>query len=310
MNESAEKSGKNLDGYRVFGSLEVAKSVPLVKTVPRDPAAAVKKLHAAIANADTGGTHANVLVPEKALDLKALGFKPTRLALPMVHEGVSLPVTWRAGTLHAHKVPGYYLVHEDNANVRSVEHIRHDFLPAVVAKVTGKEPVLVRSLSEKTAELAEDGKHQLQGHIDFQGLRIAVENRKGSVRSGTTPDGHKWRTVMRAPYGYIEAPAKGKDGDSIDVYVGPDKKAPNAFVVHQHKPDGTGHDEDKVMLGCRSVEDAKRLYLKHYDDPKFMGLVSTVSVGALKKVVGAPRRIPKLTDKFVSGAVGKSEVMI
>jgi uncharacterized protein YycO len=161
-----------------------------------------------------------------------------------------------------------------------------------LASVTVKAAAL---WADKTAELAEDGEHKLQGHIDFQGLRIAVENRKGSVRSGVSPTGEKWRTVMSAPYGYIEAPAKGKDGDSIDVYVGPDKRAPDAFVVHQHKPDGTGHDEDKIMLGLHSVEEAKKLFLKHYDSPKFLGPISVVPVDELKKKVETPRRITKIS---------------
>lgn len=152
--------------------------------------------------------------------------------------------------------------------------------------------------AQKTAELAEDGKHKLQGRISFQGLNIAVENRKGSVRSGTTPDGHKWRTVMKAPYGYFDAPAKGKDGESIDVYVGPHKKAPDAFVVHQHKPDGTGHDEDKVILGVKSLEAAKKLYLQHYDSGKFLGPVSKVPVDELKKKLETSDRLEKISAVY------------
>ena len=162
----------------------------------------------------------------------------------------------------------------------------------------------------KTAELAEDGKHELQGRLKFQGLRVAVENKKGSVRSGTTPDGHKWRTVMKAPYGYLEVPAKGKDGEGIDVYVGPDKKAPTAFVVHQHKPDGTGHDEDKVMLGFRSLEEAKEMYLKHYDDPKFLGPISTVSVEELKKKLQTDDRIEKISAAYMLMKTAKVEAAL
>lgn len=147
------------------------------------------------------------------------------------------------------------------------------------------------------SELAEDGVHQLQGHRKFQGLSIAVENRAGSTRSGTTPDGHHWKTKMRADYGYIEAPAKGKDGESIDVYVGPKKDADTAFVVHQHKPDGTGHDEDKVILGVEDEAAAKKLYLQHYDDPKFLGPISTIPVEKLREIVEENKRIAKLTEK-------------
>ena len=152
----------------------------------------------------------------------------------------------------------------------------------------------VESFEQKTAELAEDGEHKLQGHIDFQGLHIAVENRKGSVRSGKTKDGHEWRTKIKAPYGYIEAPAKGKDGESIDCYVGPDRDADTAYVVHQHKPDGTGHDEDKVMLGVGSEEAAKKLYLQHYDDPKFLGPIDDIPIDRLMELLHQRRKIEKL----------------
>lgn len=164
----------------------------------------------------------------------------------------------------------------------------------------------------KSAEVVEDGEHKLQGRTNFQGLSIAIENRKGSVRKGTGKDGKEWRTKMRHPYGYIEAPAKGKDGDSIDAYVGPDKKAPHAFVVHQHKEDGTGHDEDKVMLGFKSKADAKKAYLAHYDSPKFLGPVSRVSVERLRELVAAKKRLVKIAttaaisdDDHFSVAVGK-----
>lgn len=163
------------------------------------------------------------------------------------------------------------------------------------AKAGEKVAELYRYAAWKQAELAEDGEHKLQGHIDFQGLDIAVENRKGSVRSGKKPDGGTWRTVMKAPYGYVEAPAKGKDGESVDVYVGPKKDADIAYVVHQHKPDGTGHDEDKVILGTESEEEAKRLYLQHYDDPKFLGPVSAVPVDRLKQLLEQKKRLTKIS---------------
>ena len=145
-------------------------------------------------------------------------------------------------------------------------------------------------MSSSMRKLAE---HAPQGHTEVQGIPIAIENRKGSVREGTTEDGHHWRTRMSSPYGYIEG-TKGKDGEEIDAYVGPDKEAPKAYVVHQHKPDGTGHDEDKVMLGFRSKEEAKKTYLQHYDDPKFLGPISTLPVEELKEKVEAGKTIRKL----------------
>lgn len=139
-----------------------------------------------------------------------------------------------------------------------------------------------------------DPDHPLQGHTQVQGLPIAIENRKGSVRSGVDKDGHKWRTKMKAPYGYIKG-TKGADGEEVDVYVGPDKKAPEAFVVHQHKSDGKGYDEDKVILGVESADAAKKLFLAHYDDPKFLGPISKVPVEKLKALVAENKPLTKIS---------------
>jgi hypothetical protein len=135
---------------------------------------------------------------------------------------------------------------------------------------------------------------KLQGRTSVQGIPVAIENRKGSVRKGVDKDGHPWRTEMKHPYGYIPG-TKGKDGEPVDVYVGPDKAAPNAYVVHQHKADGTGYDEDKVMLAFKSEQKARKAYLAHYDDPKFLGPISTVPVDKLKARVESGKRLEKIS---------------
>lgn len=135
---------------------------------------------------------------------------------------------------------------------------------------------------------------KLRGHTDFQGLKIAIENRKGEARSGKDADGKPWKTVMRAPYGYIVG-SKGADGEGVDAYVGPDKTAPNAYVVHQKDKDTGAYDEDKVMLGVRTKKQAKELFLKHYNSPKFLGPISKVPVERLKQLVKSKRNLVKIT---------------
>jgi hypothetical protein len=141
--------------------------------------------------------------------------------------------------------------------------------------------------------------HKLHGHTTHQGLRIAIENRKGSVRSGVDRDGKPWRTVMKAPYGYIQG-TRGADGEEVDAYVGPVKDAPHAFVVHQHKHTGKGYDEDKVILGVRSEEEAKKLYLAHYNDPKFLGPISQVPIDRLKALVAEKKPLVKISGASLS----------
>lgn len=134
--------------------------------------------------------------------------------------------------------------------------------------------------------------YKLQGKTEVQGLPIAIENRKGSVREGENDDGSKWRTKYKLPYGYIEG-TKGADGDEVDAYVGPHKDADTAFVVHQKKDDGS-YDEDTVMLGFKSKADAKKAILAHYDDPKYVGAVVPVAMERLKGLVAAKKKLTKI----------------
>ena len=143
-------------------------------------------------------------------------------------------------------------------------------------------------------------KFKLQGHLSVQGLPIAVENKPGSVRKGVGKDGKPWRTEMKHHYGYIQG-TKGADGEEVDAYVGPHRGAKDAFVVHQHKEDGRGFDEDKVMLGFKSKKDAEKAFLAHYDDPKFLGPVSKVPMEKLKDKVESGETLKKISASHTKG---------
>jgi hypothetical protein len=155
----------------------------------------------------------------------------------------------------------------------------------------GAPPEAIVRLRSKLA----DAEHKLRGHLEHQGIPIAVENPKGSVRSGVDKSGKPWRTVMKHPYGYIQG-TKGADGEEVDAYVGPKKDATHAYVVHQHKDNGTGYDEDKVMLGFKDEQAARRAYLQHYDDPKFLGPISAVPIERLKALISEKKRLVKISE--------------
>jgi hypothetical protein len=125
---------------------------------------------------------------------------------------------------------------------------------------------------------------KLQGHTSFSGLPIAIENRKGSIREGVDKDGKPWRTKFKIPYGYLKG-TEGRDGEEIDVYLGPDKKSDKVFVVHQRHITGKGHDEDKVFLGFHTREEVESAYLEHYNNvgKKLLGPVSALSLEELKQ---------------------------
>lgn len=117
------------------------------------------------------------------------------------------------------------------------------------------------------------------GHILFQGLDIDVENQAGSYREGTDANGHQWRCLMHAHYGEFRV-GEGTDGDKLDVYVGECAESPVVVVVRQLCPDTGAYDEDKVMVGFVSDEDAIATYKKQYDRPGFYGGHDVMSIGA------------------------------
>ena len=111
-------------------------------------------------------------------------------------------------------------------------------------------------------------KFPFTGYIDFQGLEIDIENKKGDTREGENPDGTSWQTYMNHHYGEIRK-TEGSDGDKLDCYVGDNHDSSLVVVIHQHDPDTGKFDEDKVMLGFDSVEEAIGAYKKQYDQPGF-----------------------------------------
>lgn len=125
----------------------------------------------------------------------------------------------------------------------------------------------------------------LQGRINFQGLEVSIENRKGGVREGVDTDGNECRTKMKHPYGYIRR-TEGADEDHIDCFVGPDKDSPTVYVVHIKDPETDKYDEDKVMLGFDSKEEAEKAFRQHYDDPgKFYLDTTTMTMEDFKKKI-------------------------
>jgi len=140
--------------------------------------------------------------------------------------------------------------------------------------------------------------HRLHGRLRFQGLDISVENAKGSTRRWYDPSGKETgSTLMKNHYGYIKK-TRGTDGDHVDVYVGPNPDASTAYVINQmKKPAGSTRgdgakwdrfDEQKIMLGFDSAEDAREAYSAQYDDPRFFGSMKAMTMTEFKTKVLDP----------------------
>jgi hypothetical protein len=139
------------------------------------------------------------------------------------------------------------------------------------------------------------GAYKLQGRIDFRGLKVSIENKKGSTRKWYDPNNKETgSTKMYFDYGYIRN-TKGVDGDHVDVYIGPNHEAKSVFVVHQMKaPEFSKFDEDKCMLGFDSAEEAKKAYLRQYNDPKFFGSMTELPFEKFKDKVLQTKTSPKM----------------
>lgn len=119
-----------------------------------------------------------------------------------------------------------------------------------------------------------DGKH-----VTFAGMQVCIESPRGTTRSWVDTDGTAGETTMKYDYGYVVG-SRGTDGDSVDVYLGPSPDAQWVYVVHQNsKASGFAeYDEDKVMLGFESPNDARAAYLAQYDDSRFFGSMTMMTL--------------------------------
>lgn len=119
---------------------------------------------------------------------------------------------------------------------------------------------------------------------DFAGLKVMVENPAGSTRSGVSKRGKAWSVTMQHDYGYV-ARTKGADGEGLDVFLGPDETAPNAYIVHQNDPETGAYDEDKCMIGFPDEDAAKSAYLANYDTPDFFRSMTSMPIDRFREML-------------------------
>lgn len=133
---------------------------------------------------------------------------------------------------------------------------------------------------------------KLHGRIDFRGLKISIENRAGSVRRGVDKNGKPWATKLTYPYGYLLM-TEGTDGDHLDCFVGPNKESNKVFIVHRQDPDTKVYDEDKVLLGFNSAQDAKKAFNDNYDRLGNFGGMTVMSIAQFRVKALATRNNPQ-----------------
>lgn len=119
-----------------------------------------------------------------------------------------------------------------------------------------------KDVDTNPSEKQKEAGNYRKGHITINGFEITIENPKGSMRSGIDKQGKEWSVKMENDYGYFTK-TLGKDGDHIDVFVGPKLDSQMIFVVDQNNEDNE-FDESKVMLGFENEKDAKKAYMSNY----------------------------------------------
>ena len=141
-----------------------------------------------------------------------------------------------------------------------------------------------------------------KGKVTIQGMEIAIENPKGSTRSGVDKGGQRWTCTLPAHYGYLLGTV-GADKDHVDCYIGSAHDAGKVYVVDQIDAKTGKFDEHKVMLDFPSQQSALAAYQKAFSDGKGrdrIGAVSQMSVDEFKDWVksGAAK---KPVGKFANG---------
>ncbi|HHQ4892816.1 TPA: LPD38 domain-containing protein [Aeromonas veronii] len=174
---------------------------------------------------------------------------------------------------------------------------------AGVAASEGAQPEPVQQIEAARAEVApepteaqkEAGNYK-KGHLTLQGLDIALENPKGSTRSGTDKDGKAWQSTMAHDYGYIKR-TLGADGDHVDVFIGDQPDSETVYVVDQVDPKTGKFDEHKVMMGFADEQAARDGYLANYEKGwKGLGSIKAMPVSEFKRWVKEGDTTKPVTD--------------
>lgn len=122
-----------------------------------------------------------------------------------------------------------------------------------------------------------------KGTFSIHGMTIALENPKGSERTGVDDEGNPWSVTMKNHYGYIKR-TEGADGDAVDVFVGPNVNSKVVYIIDQVNPNNGEFDEHKVMIGFTRKDSARKAYLDNYEKGwKGLGEFSVVTLDDFKK---------------------------
>lgn len=155
-------------------------------------------------------------------------------------------------------------VDKDEALQAAIEHLEGDSeQPDIPESEQSEDAGLVETLKKA---LSQKERYPKIGGVEIAGIPIALENPEHSTREGVDQDGTPWSITMKDHYGYIEG-IEGADGDELDCFLKPGTQPDwdgDIYVIEQNNPKTGDYDEDKVMIGYGSPEEAKAAYMRNY----------------------------------------------
>ena len=190
--------------YRKTRGVLLERSIPIVKLPKDDPTGHLERVIDDVK--PSFWSHAQVAVPKDKLNLEELGFKETRMAIPLPGEKWFTP-SYRRGELHAHEADQYYLIHKDSVAPGSVlsglKHLFGDVPKALQLSLSGKVEPFVKKLKKTSAShayLMAPGADAPTGMSagDFANIQVKAQqfkNFKGMQPGWGTP---MWKESMGA----------------------------------------------------------------------------------------------------------------
>lgn len=148
----------------------------------------------------------------------------------------------------------------------------------LIFEISNKEIVnRCKEVNLNPTDAQKEASNYKMAHISIKGMKISIENPKGSKRYyNDEKTGKKTYNTMKNHYGYFNI-SMGKDGDAVDVFLGPNvEDFDKVYCVDQKNKKGE-FDETKVMLGFNSKEEAKKAYFANYS-PDWKGFMSITGV--------------------------------
>jgi len=149
---------------------------------------------------------------------------------------------------------------------------------------------------EETEKTAGD---KVYSKTEFQGIPVHIDRPKGYQQHFGEKQGlPAWTRTYKTDYGFIPG-TKDKDGEETDVFLGKHPDATHAYVIKQML--NGKHDENKIMLGFKTQEQAKRMFLAH-SSPEYkktiIGGIHSVPMEEFKERFGAKTAEEKAAEEF------------